>query len=198
MPGLLHPFARRDECDSTSLFQRQKQLHDSLVCRYLRNARERASAIDREVTGLLAAGGKPLAVKEECGGLEVVRVAWITQHRAASARDQAGLRLHGVRFDRMVGRDTQIRTVVVRVVRTPLRTEDHEGGACLGRQARGLAPGEEPLAAGAERRAVAPMLDDRHRCRRHLADGYVVFVENDLHELVPRVVEWPEGRKPRR
>lgn len=69
----------------------------------------------------------------------------------------------------------------------------------------GLVAGERPAAlrqamkrdGGAERRRVAPMLDDRHLGGRHVADGHIVVGECLSHELAPRVVERPEGRKPR-
>src|SRR5476651_2785699 len=48
-------------------------------------------AIDREVACFLAAGRKPVAIKVERGGLQIVGVADDAQHRAASARDLAAL-----------------------------------------------------------------------------------------------------------
>src|SRR5262245_54636670 len=68
-----------------ALFQRQEQFRDRLM---LRSLREEAQplAIDREVACFFAAGRKPVAIKVERGGLQIVGVADDAQHRAASAR----------------------------------------------------------------------------------------------------------------
>jgi len=49
----------------------------------------------------------------------------------------------------------------------------------------------------ADRDRIAAMFHDRHRDRGHVADGDVVERVGLLHELVPRIVERPEGDKPR-
>jgi len=41
------------------------------------------------------------------------------------------------------------------------------------------------------------MLHDRHGRRRHIADRHVIGGVGGLHQLAPRVVERPEGHKPR-
>src|SRR3954470_11838159 len=76
----------------------------------LRHLREEAQplAIDREVACFLAAGRKPLAIKVQRGGLQIVGVADDAQHRAASARNLAGLDWLAVGLDRLVGPDTEI------------------------------------------------------------------------------------------
>src|SRR5882757_1846848 len=66
------------------LFQRQEQLRDRLMLRHLREEAQ-PLAIDREVACFLAAGRKPVAIKVERGGLQIVGVADDAQHRAASA-----------------------------------------------------------------------------------------------------------------
>src|SRR5437879_2104014 len=131
----------------------------------LRHLREEAQplAIDREVACFLAAGRKPVAIKVERGGLQIVGVANDAQHRAASARDLAGFDLLAFRLDRLVGPDTKVHAIIGRRRGTPLGTPDIEGRTCLGVQASGLAPRDEPLDGGAERRRIAPMLYDRHR-----------------------------------
>ncbi len=165
----------------------------------LAHLREEAQplAIDREVACVLAAGRQPVAVKVKRSGLQIVGVADDAKHRAASARDLAGFDLLAVRLDRLVGSDTKVHTIIGGRRGTPLGTPDVEGRACLGMQASGLAPRDEPLDGGAECRRVAPMLHDRHRRGGHIADRHVVSGKNLLHESVPRVVERPEGRKPR-
>lgn len=164
----------------------------------LRHLRKEAQplAIDREVACFLAAGRKPVAIKIERGGLQIVGVADDAQHRAASAGDLAGFDLFAVRFDRPVGPDTEVRAVLGRRRRTPLGPPDIEGRTCAGVQARCLAPRDEPPDGGTERRRVAPMLHDRHLRGRHVPYRHVVTCKS-LHELVPRIVERPEGRKPR-
>ena len=99
----------------------------------LRHLREEAQplAIDREVACFLAAGRKPIAIKVERGGLQIVGVADDAQHRAASARDLAGFDLLAVRLDRLVGPDTKVHAIIGRRSRTPLGTPDIEGRTCL-------------------------------------------------------------------
>ena len=155
------------------------------------------ATIQRFIAWRRAAGRKPVAIKVERGGLQIVGVANDAQHRAASARDLAGFDLLAVRLDRLVGPDTKVHAIIGRRRRTPLGTPDIEGRTCPGVQASGLAPRDEPLDGGAERRRVAPMLHDRHRCGVHIANRHVVGGKSLLHELAPRVVERPEGRKPR-
>src|ERR1700730_10590231 len=179
-----------------ALSQRQKQFRDCLMLRPLREEAQ-PLAIDRKLACFLAAGRKPVAIKVERGGLQIVGVADDAQHRAASARDLAGFDLLAVRLDRLVGPDTKVHAISGSRRRTPLGTPDIEGRTCLGRQASGLAPRDEPLDGGAERRRVAPMLHDRHRRWGYIADHHVVVGKGLLHELAPRVVERPEGRKPR-
>src|SRR5262245_53177494 len=185
----------------------------------LRHLREESQplAIDREVACFLAAPRKPVAIKVERGGLQIVGVADDAQHRAASARNLAklylaklylaklylaklylaGFDLSADRLDRLVGPDTKVHAIIGRRRRTPLGTPDIEGRIGLGVQASGRAPRDEPLDGGAERRRVAPMLHDRHRRGGHIANRHVFGGKSLLHELAPRVVERPEGRKPR-
>src|SRR5262244_2797269 len=106
-----------------------------------RHLREEAQplAIDREVACFLAAGRKPVAIKVERGGLQIVGVANDAQHRAASARNLAnlyfaGLDLLAVRLDRLVGPDTKVHAIIGRRRRTPLGTPDIEGWTCFGVQ----------------------------------------------------------------
>ena len=77
--GDAEPFAliaiERTGPHATPLFQRQKHFHDHFMRRHLRNEGKPASAIDGEVTCFLPAGRKPIAIKVECGGLQVVGVA---------------------------------------------------------------------------------------------------------------------------
>src|ERR1700736_1446089 len=119
----------------------------------LRHLREEGKplAIDREVACFLAAGRKPVAIKVERGGLQIVGVADDTQDRAASARDLAGFDLLAVRLDRLVGPDTKVHAIICWRRGTPLGTPDVEGRICLGVQARGLAPRDEPLDGGTDR-----------------------------------------------
>src|SRR3954451_18772705 len=56
------------------LFQWQEQLRDRLMLRHLREETQ-PLAIDREVACFLAAGRKPVAIKIERGGLQIVGVA---------------------------------------------------------------------------------------------------------------------------
>src|SRR5215218_4619049 len=74
-----------------------------------RHLREEAQplAIDREVARFLAAGRKPVAIKVERGGLQIVGVADDAQHSAASARDLAGFDRLAVPLGRLVGPDTK-------------------------------------------------------------------------------------------
>src|SRR6185295_12469837 len=115
-----------------------------------------------------------VAIKVDRGRLQIVGVAYDAQHRAASARDLAGFDLLAVRLDRVAGPDTKVHAIIGRRRRTPLGTPDIEGRTCLGVQASGLAPRDEPLDGGAERRRIAPMLYDRHRRWGHIADDHVV------------------------
>src|ERR1700724_4183187 len=87
-----------------ALFQRQKKFRDRLMLRHLREEAQ-PLAIDREVACFLAAGRKPVAIKVERGGLQIVGVADDARHRAASARDLAGFDLLAVRLDRLGGAD---------------------------------------------------------------------------------------------
>src|SRR3954454_1957735 len=91
---------------SGALLQRQEKLRDRLMLRHLREEAQ-PLAIDREVARLLAAGRKPVTIKVERGGLQIVGVADDAQHRTASAGDLAGLDLRAVRRDRLVGPDTE-------------------------------------------------------------------------------------------
>src|SRR6185369_17501470 len=97
-------------------------------------------AIDRKVAGLLAARRKPVAIKVERGGLQIVGVADDPQHRAASAGDLAGLDLFAVRLDRLVGPDTEVRAVSGGRGRTAFGPPDIEGRTCPGVQAGFLSP----------------------------------------------------------
>src|SRR5450755_4341523 len=81
-----------------ALFQWQKQCRDRLMLRHLREEAQ-PLAIDREVACFLTAGRKPVAIKVERGGLQIVGVADDAQHRAASAGDLAGFDLLAVRLD---------------------------------------------------------------------------------------------------
>src|SRR3954471_1280406 len=98
----------------------------------LRHLREEAQplAIDREVAGFLAAGRKPVAIKVESGGLQIVGGAHDAQHRGASTRNLAGLDLLAVRLDRLIGPDTKVNAIAGRRGRTPLGTPDSEGRIC--------------------------------------------------------------------
>src|SRR5262245_10291538 len=89
-----------------ALLQRQKQFRDRLMLRHLREEAQ-PLAIDREVACFLAAGRKPVAIKVERGGLQIVGVANDAQHCAASAGNLANLYLAGFdlladRLDRLV------------------------------------------------------------------------------------------------
>ena len=64
-----------------ALFQRQEQVGDRLMLRHLRKQAQ-PLAIDREVARFLAAGRKPVAIKVERGGLQIVGVADDAQHRS--------------------------------------------------------------------------------------------------------------------
>src|ERR1700733_12394176 len=68
------PAIGRDRPPSEGLFQRQKEFRDRLMLRHLREEAQ-PLAIDREVACFLAAGWKPVAIKVERGGLQIVRVA---------------------------------------------------------------------------------------------------------------------------
>src|SRR4051812_45409855 len=107
------------------LLQRQEQLRDRFMLRHLREEAQ-PLAIDREIACFLAAGRKPVAIKVERGGLQIVGVADDAQHRAASAGDLAGVDLRAVRLDRLVGPDTKVHAIIGRRRRTPLGTPDIE------------------------------------------------------------------------
>jgi hypothetical protein len=57
-----------------ALFQRQKTFRDRLMLRHFREKAE-PLAVDREVSRLFAARRKPVAIKVERGGVQIVRVA---------------------------------------------------------------------------------------------------------------------------
>src|SRR3979409_2740415 len=99
----------------------------------LRHFRKEAQplAIDREVACFLAAGRKPVAIKVERGGLQIVGVADDAQHRAASARDLAGFDLLAVRLDGLVGPDTKVHAISGRRRRTPPGSPTTARRACL-------------------------------------------------------------------
>src|SRR3954462_2375696 len=98
----------------------------------LRHLREetQALAIDRKVACFLATGWKPVTIKEERGGLQVVGVANDTQHRAAPARDLPGLDLLAIRLGQLVSPNTEVNAVVGERRRAPLGTPDVEGRIC--------------------------------------------------------------------
>src|SRR4029078_12530011 len=126
-----------------TLLQRQENVRDRLVLRHL-GEEAQPLAIDREVAGSLAAGWKPVAIKEERGRLQIVGVADDAQHRAAPTGDLAGLDRFAVRRDRQVRADAEVDAVFVLLRRTPLGMPNSEGGICPGVQAGGPAPRDEP------------------------------------------------------
>src|SRR6476469_3699712 len=99
----------------------------------LRHLREQVQplAIDREVAYCLAAGLKPAAIEIERGRLQIVGVAYHTQHRAAPAGNPAEFdRL--ARRDRSIEPDAEVHAIVGRRRRTPLGTPDIEGRTDFG------------------------------------------------------------------
>jgi len=124
----------------------------------------------REVACFLAAGRKPVAIKVEAAGS---RLSVLPQRRAAPRNVRqvfsTGFDLLAVPLDRLVGPDTKVHAIIGGRRRTPLGTPDIEGRTCVGVHASGLAPRDEPLDGGTERRRIAPMLHDRHRRGGHIA-----------------------------
>ena len=90
-------------------------------------------AIDREVTRFLAAGRKPIPIKVECSGLQIVGIVNDAQNRAASAGDHPSLHHLVIDVDRPVGSHAQVHAVIGRDRGCPLRTEDVEGRTRLWR-----------------------------------------------------------------
>src|SRR5262245_58890621 len=104
------------------------------------------------------------------GGLQIVGVATTTRSTAQRPPgNSTGFDLLAVRLDRLVGPDTKVHAIIGGRRRTPLGTPDIKGRTCLGVRASGLAPCDEPLDGGAERRRVVPMLHDGHRREGHIA-----------------------------